>query len=221
MQFKDRFQAGRLLAAKLTAYGGRNDVIVFALPRGGVEVGYEVATTLQAPLDVIVVRKVGLPDCPELGIGALASGGIESVSDQAVDYFRVSPEDLQNVIAQARKELHRQEELFRGNRPFPELRNKVALLVDDGLATGHTMEAAIAAVRGHAPGEIVVAVPVGAADTCRRLTMDVNRLVCLSTPIDFAAVGAFYGNFRQVNDDTVQLLLRKANENLPKPAQPV
>ena len=214
MYFRDRSQAGLLLASKLHAYRARHDVIVFALPRGGVVVGYEVAAALQVPLDVLVVRKVGLPGYSEMAIGALASGGVESISSEAVRRFRVSPEDLRNVIANERKELSRQEQLFRDDKPFPEIYDKVVILADDGLATGQTMKAAITAVRSHAPKEIVVAVPVGAPETCRHLSREVNHVICLFTPEDFAAVGAFYEDFRQVNDDTVIMLLREANENL-------
>jgi len=214
MHFRDRAQAGLLLAAKLHAYRARHDVIVFALPRGGVVVGYEVAAALQAPLDVVVVRKVGLPGFSEMAIGALAFGGVESISSEAVKRFRVSPEALQNIVTSERRELGRQELLFRDDMPFPEVRDNVVILVDDGLATGQTMRAAITAVRSHAPREIVVAVPVGAPETCRQLSGSVDHVICLFMPEDFAAVGAFYEDFRQVDDGTVISLLQKANENV-------
>jgi len=158
MYFTNRSEAGRLLAANLIAYWRRKDVVIIALPRGGVAVGAEVAEALEAPLDVLIVRKVGLPDYPEMAIGAIASGGIELISENAVARF--------------------QESLFRGDRPFPEMTGKVALLVDDGLATGHTMKAAIASIRLHDPREIVVAVPVGVPATCRLLKRSVDQVVC-------------------------------------------
>jgi putative phosphoribosyl transferase len=211
MYFTDRFQAGRLLAANLTAYWRRQDVVIFALPRGGVTVGAEVAAVLEAPLDVLIVRKVGLPGYPEMAIGAIASGGIELISENAVARFQVEAGDLQKVIAREREEVSRQEKLFRGDRPFPEMIEKVAILVDDGLATGHTMKAAIASIRLHEPREIVVAVPVGAPDTCRLLKRSVNQVICLSAPREFAAVGAYYEDFSPVGDDEVRQLLAKAN----------
>jgi putative phosphoribosyl transferase len=211
MYFTDRYEAGRLLAANLVAYWRRKDVVIIALPRGGVAVGAEVAEALEAPLDVLIVRKVGLPDYPEMAIGAIASGGIELISDKAVARFQVEADDLQKVIAQEHEEVIRQERLFRGDRPFPEMAGKVAILVDDGLATGHTMKAAIASIRLHDPREVVVAVPVGASDTCHRLRRSVDQVVCLSAPKDFAAVGAYYDDFSPVCDDEVRLLLAKAN----------
>jgi len=178
MYFTNRSEAGRLLAANLIAYWRRKDVVIIALPRGGVAVGAEVAEALEAPLDVLIVRKVGLPDYPEMAIGAIASGGIELISENAVARFQVEADDLQKVIAQEHEEVIRQESLFRGDRPFPEMTGKVALLVDDGLATGHTMKAAIASIRLHDPREIVVAVPVGVPATCRLLKRSVDQVVC-------------------------------------------
>lgn len=214
MYFTDRFHAGRLLAASLSAYRRRKDIVIFALPRGGVAVGAEVAAVVEAPLDVIIVRKVGLPGYPEMAIGAITSGGVEHISENAVKRFQVESGDLQRVIAQEREEVIRQEKLFRGDRPFPGMTDKVAILVDDGLATGHTMRAAIAAIRLHGPREIVVAVPVGAPSTCRLLKRSVDDVVCLSAPRDFAAVGAYYEDFRPVGDDEVRQLLAGANQAL-------
>ena len=211
MYFTDRFQAGRLLAANLIAYWRRKDTVVIALPRGGVAVGAEVAAALEAPLDVLIVRKVGLPDYPEMAIGAIASGGIELISQTAVERFRVPAEDLKEVIAREHEEVIRQEKLFRGDNPFPEMTGKVAVLVDDGLATGHTMKAAIAAIRLQDPREVIVAVPVGAPGTCRLLKRSVDQVVCLSAPRDFAAVGAYYEDFSPVSDDEVRELLARAN----------
>jgi len=210
MHFKDRFQAGRFLAAELLDYKDRADVLVLALPRGGVPVGSEVAHALRAPLDVLVVRKIGVPGFPELAMGALAAGGVENISGSTVAHFRLSPAHLQKVIDDERKELQRREFRFRGNRPFPEVRGKVVILIDDGLATGHTMDAAITAVRRQGPQEVIIAVPVGARETCRLLTGGVNKVICLCTPAHFDAVGAFYLDFHQVTDDEVEALLRKA-----------
>ena len=162
MHFADRFQAGRFLAAQLLDYKDRADVVVLALPRGGVLVGYEVARALRAPLDILVVRKIGMPGCPELAIGALATGDVENISSQAMEHFQFSRENLQKVIDEERKELRRREHRFRNGLPFPEVRDKAVILVDDGLATGHTMGAAVTAVYRHAPKEVIVAVPVGA-----------------------------------------------------------
>jgi len=218
MYFTDRFQAGRLLAAKLTAYWCRKDTVIFGLPRGGVAVGAEVAAVLELPLDVLIVRKVGLPDYPEMAIGSIAFGGIELISENAGARFQVDADALQNVITQEREEVARQEKLFRGDRPFPEMTDKIAILVDDGLATGHTMKAAIAAMHRHAPREIVVAVPVGSPGTCRFLKRSVDQVICLSAPSDFAAVGAYYKDFSPVGDDEVRELLAKANRTPEKPA---
>ena len=212
MNFVDRLQAGRVLAANLIDYWRRNDVVIFALPRGGVAVGAEVAAVLEDPLDVLIVRKVGLPDYPEMAIGAIASGGIELISRKAVERFHVGAGDLHDVIAREQEEINRQEKLFRGDNPFPEMAGRVAILVDDGLATGHTMRAAIAAIRLHEPREIVVAVPVGAPATCRLLRRSVDRVVCLSAPRGFGAVGAYYQDFRPVGDDEVRQLLVRANK---------
>ncbi|HEY8966345.1 MAG TPA: phosphoribosyltransferase family protein, partial [Candidatus Methylacidiphilales bacterium] len=169
MRFKDRFQAGRFLASKLLEYRNRPDVLVLALPRGGVPVGREVADALHLPLDVLVVRKIGLPGYPELGIGALASGGGEALSREAVRQYLVSSEALEETIREERRELQRRERRYRDDLPFPPVEGRTVILVDDGLATGSTMEAAIASVRRNGALRVVVAAPVGAAETCHRL----------------------------------------------------
>jgi putative phosphoribosyl transferase len=212
MQFKDRFQAGRFLAAELLDFKDRADVVVLALPRGGVPVGFEVARALQVPLDVLVVRKIGFPECPELAMGALASGDVQNISSRAMEQFQFSPEKLQKVIDKEREELRRREDRFRNGRPFPEVRDKVVILVDDGLATGQTMGAAVTSVRRHGPKEVIIAVPVGARETCRLLAGDATKVICLSMPAYFDAVGAFYLDFHQMADDEVEALLRKARE---------
>ncbi|PAW76306.1 MAG: phosphoribosyl transferase [Verrucomicrobia bacterium Tous-C9LFEB] len=207
MHFKDRFQAGQALANKLTAYKDRNDVQVLALPRGGVLVGYEVAKALPAPLDVLVVRKLGLPEYPELAIGALAAGDVDRVSPAAVEQFHVTPEALQCVIDAERNELHRREHCYRGNRPLPDLKSKIVILVDDGIATGLTMQAAILSVQQHNPARVVVAAPVGAADSCAELARMADEVVCASIPRHFDAVGAWYGHFEQTTDAEILELL--------------
>ncbi len=207
MHFKDRFQAGKALANKLTAYKDRNDVQVLALPRGGVLVGYEVAKALPAPLDVLVVRKLGLPEYPELAIGALAAGDVDRVSPAAVEQFHVTPEALERVIDAERKELHRREHCYRGNRPLPDLKSKIVILVDDGIATGLTMQAAILSVQQHNPSRVVVAAPVGAADSCAELARMADEVVCASIPRHFDAVGAWYGHFDQTTDAEILELL--------------
>jgi putative phosphoribosyl transferase len=214
MHFKDRFQAGRFLAAELLDYKDRADVVVLALPSGGVPVGYVVAETLRVPLDVLVVRKIGLPGCRELAMGALATDDIENISSQAVEYFQLSRENLQKIIDVEREELLRREKLFRNGQPFPEVQGKVVILIDDGVATGETMGAAITAVSRHGPQKVIVAVPVGAPDTCWLLTERVNKVVCLYQPVHFHAVGAFYADFHHVTDGEVESLLQKAHEGI-------
>ena len=210
MHFKDRFQAGQALASKLAAYQDRNDVQILALPRGGVLVGYEVARLLHAPLDVLVVRKVGLPEYPELAIGALAAGDVDRVSPAAVEQFHVSPEALQHVIDTERTELYRRELCYRGGRPYPDVKSKIVILVDDGIATGLTMQAAIISVQRHGPSRVVVAAPIGAADSCRELARLADEVVCASIPRNFDAVGAWYADFTQITDVEILTLLEQS-----------
>jgi putative phosphoribosyl transferase len=210
MQFKDRSQAGRFLAQQLLDYQKRADVIVLALPSGGVPVGYEVATRLEVSLDVLVVRKIGLPGCRDLAMGALATDNVESISKRAVEHFQFAPENLQKVIDDEREELRRREARFRHGLPFPEVHDKVVILVDDGLATGQTMNAALIAVGHHAPKEVIIAVPVGAPETCLLLSQ-ANKVICFYQPPHFHAVGAFYDDFHQVTDEEVGTLLQKAH----------
>jgi putative phosphoribosyl transferase len=213
MTFTDRFHAGRLLSASLVSYRDRTDVIVMALPRGGVLVGYEVATRLQVPLDVLVVRKISLPDFPEMAIGAMAPDGINILSERIIKRFRISPEILGRAIAAEEEELRRRTHCYREDRSYPDLHEKTVILVDDGLATGRTMGAAITWTRSREAKEIVVAVPVGAAETCLSLSKEVDRVICLSMPADFQAVGLTYLDFRQVTDAEVIAALRKAEED--------
>jgi predicted phosphoribosyltransferase len=215
--YLDRRDAGRQLAAALSAYAGQPNVVVLGLPRGGVPVADEVASALHAPLDVFIVRKLGAPWHSELALGALAEGGIEIRHRDAMASFGVSDEDLDHVARREREELARRVARYRGHRPPQDLRNRVVILVDDGLATGSTMEAAIAAVRRHEPARLIVAVPVGAVDTCRRLIGLVDDLVCPLAPAQFSAVGEWYADFSQTTDEEVAAILAAAKSSSPLP----
>lgn len=205
--FRDRHEAGRLLAASLAAYANRPDVLVLALPRGGVPVAYEVACALDAPLDVFVVRKLGVPGHEELAMGAVASGGVRVLNDQVVRALRIPDYVIDAVAAREQLELDRRERLYRGGRPPPDVRGKTVILVDDGLATGATMHAAITALRQLQPARIVVAVPTAAPDTCKALQAEVEEVICAITPEPFYAVGVWYEDFSQTTDDEVRDLL--------------
>jgi putative phosphoribosyl transferase len=207
MQYRDRTDAGRQLAAKLTAYAGRADVMVLALPRGGVPVGYEVARALGAPLDVFLVRKLGMPGQEELALGAIASGGVRVVNEDVVRLLDVLPETIDAVAREEQPELARREREYRGERPSPDVAGKTVILVDDGLATGSTMRAAIAALRQKRPAHLVVAVPVGASETCAILQAEADEVVCGRQPEPFYAVGMWYEDFTQTTDDEVRELL--------------
>ena len=206
-RFRDRVEAGRVLAGLLSDYSGREDVVILALPRGGVPVAYELAKALDAPLDVFVVRKVGLPGHEELAMGAIASGGILVLDNRLVQALGISQEELERVINAERRELERREAAYRGGREPLELERKTVILVDDGLATGATMQAAAQAVRRLNPARIVVAVPVAAAETCDAFRGDVDDIVCAATPSPFLAVGLWYEDFSQTSDDEVRQLL--------------
>lgn len=210
--YADRREAGRALAGELGQYRGRSDVVVLALPRGGVPVGYEVARALDAPLDVFVVRKLGAPGHRELAMGAIASGGVRVLNRDVIGWYGISPAAIEAAAREELAELERRERLYRENRERLDLRNKFVLLVDDGLATGSTMKAAVQAIRQHAPGRIIVAVPVGAPQTCSELNELADEVVCARTPEDFAAVGQFYTDFEQTTDAEVRELLREAAE---------
>ncbi|MBE3064544.1 MAG: phosphoribosyltransferase [Spirochaetes bacterium] len=197
MRFRNRIDAGRQLAERLTEYAGRSDVLVLALPRGGVPVAHEVATSLGAPLDVFLVRKLGVPGHPELAMGAIAAGGVEVLSEDLIRDLRIPRALIQQVAVRERLELERRDRLFRGDRQPPNIRDRTIILVDDGLVTGATMEAAIVALRSQAPASIIVAVPVGARETCERLGRLADRVVCLATPEPFSAVGLWYEQFSQ------------------------
>jgi putative phosphoribosyl transferase len=209
-KFHDRVEAGRLLAEHLDAYAGRADVIVLALPRGGLPVAYEIAARLRAPLDIFLVRKLGAPGQPELAMGAIATGGARVLNDEVIHYLSVTTEVIEAVARAEQVELERREQAYRGDRPTPDLHGRIVILVDDGLATGSSMRAAIAAVRTQQPARIVVAVPVAAKETCEELRREVDDLVCLRTPEPFSAVGLWYDDFSQTSDEEVRDLLQRA-----------
>jgi len=205
--FHDRADAGRILAAELAGYAGRSDVIVLALPRGGVPVAYEVARALGAPLDVFLVRKLGLPGHEELAMGAIASGGIRVINEDVIRAYNVSDAEIETVTAVEQQELERRERIYRDNRPLPPLHDHTVILVDDGLATGSTMRVAVLALRQESPARIVVAVPVAAAETCDEFHTLVDDVVCAETPSPFYAVGLWYEDFAQTTDEEVHDLL--------------
>lgn len=209
LPFENRAQAGRILAAQLAEYRGRPEVLVLGLPRGGVPVAFEVAQALGVPLDVFLVRKLGVPGHAELAMGAIASGGVRVVNQAMLRSLRISPQQLDAVIRAEEAELRRQERVYRGDRPPPDVSGRTAILVDDGLATGATMQAAVAALRSAGPKEVVVAVPVAPPETCAELEVEADRVVCALTPEPFYAVGAWYRDFSQTSDDEVRELLRR------------
>jgi predicted phosphoribosyltransferase len=208
--FRDRREAGRRLAAELREYAGQRDLIVLALPRGGVPVASEVARALGAPLDVFVVRKVGVPWHEELAMGAIASGGVRLLNEELIRAYRIDPADVEQVMRSEQEELERRERLYRGGRPFPDLRNKTVILVDDGLATGSTMRVAVEALRKEEPARIVVAVPVASPETCDAFRNVADDIVCAITPEPFYAVGMWYDDFSQTTDEEVHELLASA-----------
>jgi putative phosphoribosyl transferase len=210
--FRNRAEAGQLLAEKLLKYAGCDDVIVLGLPRGGVPVAYEVARRLNAPLDVFIVRKLGVPGFEELAAGAIASGGVRVLNEDVVRALPHADEIIESVTARETAELERREQSYRNGRPPPELRDRIVILVDDGLATGATMRAAVAALRRRGAAKIIVAVPVGAPETCRELEELVDEIVCAIAPEFFQAVGQYYEDFSQTSDEEVRDLLKRAAE---------
>jgi len=208
--FADRAAAGRVLAEKLADYAELDDVIVLALPRGGVPVASEVARALGAPLDVFVVRKLGAPSQEELAMGAIASGDVVVINDEVVKALRVPAEVVEEKIASERAELSRRESVYRGGRPPRDVQGRSVILIDDGLATGSTMRAAVTALRGQSPARIVVAVPIGAPATCAEFQQIADECICALTPEPFRAVGLWYEDFAQTTDDEVRELLDRA-----------
>ena len=218
MRFKNRTDAGRRLAVRLAEYAGRSDVIVLALPRGGVPVAFEVASKLSVPLDVFLVRKLGVPGHPELAMGAIAAGGIEVLSEDLIRDFGIPRTLVQEVAVRERLELDRRDRAYRGGRQPPLVRDRTVILVDDGLATGSSMQAATVALRQQLPASIIIAVPVGARDTCERMSRLADRVVCLETPEPFNAVGLWYEEFGQTSDEEVMRLLAEAGGTAAPPA---
>ncbi|HLJ92970.1 MAG TPA: phosphoribosyltransferase [Gemmataceae bacterium] len=212
MRFRDRADAGRALAQRLMAYAGNPSVLVLALPRGGVPVAYEVATALHAPLDVFIVRKLGVPGQPELAMGAIATGSVRVLNQEVIRILGITEDVLEAVTAEEHRELARREQLYRGANPAPDLRHRIVILVDDGLATGSTMRAAVAAVRQQQPARIIVAVPVAAPSTCEEFEGEVDEIVCAYTPEPFHAVGLWYDTFSQTSDEEIRQLLARAAE---------
>ena len=207
--FADRREAGRELAGKLSAYRGRADVVVLALPRGGVPVAFEIAEALDAPLDIFVVRKLGMPGHPEMAIGAIASGGVRVITEDVIRSHAISDSQIDAVIRQELAELQRREREYRQGRALTDLHRRSVILVDDGLATGSTMRAAVQAVRAHEPARVVVAVPVAARDACEAIADITDETVCARTPEPFAAVGLWYRDFSQTSDEEVLALLQE------------
>src|SRR2546428_3487978 len=214
--FPNRTEAGRLLAEKLVEYAGHDDVIVLGLPRGGVPVAFEVAQRLGAPLDVFIVRKLGVPGFEELAAGAIASGGVRVLNEDVVRAIPHAEEAIEAVTTRETAELERREQEYRDGRPAPELRDRVVILIDDGLATGATMRAAVKALRQNGAAKIVVAVPIGPPDTCREIEQEADETICLSTPPFFQAVGQYYEDFSQTSDADVRELLSQAAQDIPE-----
>jgi putative phosphoribosyl transferase len=213
MRFRDRAHAGRVLARALLAYAGRDDVVVLALPRGGVPVAAELARALGAQLDVFVVRKLGLPGHEELAMGAVAPGGVLVLDDRLVRGLGIPDEVLQETVEKELRELERREAAYRAGRPPLDLEGKTVILVDDGLATGATMRAAALALRKYKPARVVVAVPVASAETCDEFRADVDEIICALTPSPFHAVGLWYDDFSQTSDEEVRELLRDSSDD--------
>jgi predicted phosphoribosyltransferase len=213
--FRDRQDAGIQLAARLLRYAGDPTVVVLGLPRGGVPVAYQVARRLDAPLDVFVVRKLGVPGHRELAMGAIATGGVRVLNPEVVTALRINEPVIAAVATQEQIELERQERVYRGNVPFPGLAGRIVIVVDDGLATGSTMRAAVRALRQMQPARIVVAAPVAAAETCRSLAAEADEVVCVSTPELFHAVSMWYQEFSQTTDEEVRTLLEESAHVVP------
>ena len=210
--FKDRRDAGKKLALELMHHAGRSDVLILALPRGGVPVAYEVALALNVPLDILIVRKLGLPGREELALGAIASGGTRVLNHDIIRMLSIPEEVINFVVRNETQELQRRENSYRGNQPFRSLRDRTVILIDDGLATGASMRAAVAAIRAAQPRRIVVAVPVAAEETCEALRPEVDEIVCAVTPELFYGVSRWYDDFSQTTDGEVRRLLQEANQ---------
>jgi predicted phosphoribosyltransferase len=210
MRFKDRSQAGRLLAGALNHYRDRPDALVLALPRGGVPVGYEIARILHLPLDVFIVRKLGVPGEEELAMGAIASGGVRALNQSVIEQLDIPESVIDAVANRETHEVERRERLYRGDKPAIDVSNRIVILVDDGLATGSTMKAAVAALRRQHPAKIIVAVPTAPPDACDELRPNADEVICAVTPEPFFSVGLWYEHFEQTSDAEVSELLRRA-----------
>lgn len=208
--FANRVEAGKMLARALSGYIGRSDILVLALPRGGVPVAYEVARKLSAPLDLWLVRKLGVPGREELALGALAGKNIRVLNDDIIDLLHIDQSVIDAVIGREQAELGRRNRLYRQDRPPPDIKGKTTIIIDDGLATGATMRAAIVSLRQADAAQIIAAVPVGAVSTCRKIEQEVDELVCLHTPEPFYGVGQWYIDFSQTSDEEVLALLASA-----------
>jgi putative phosphoribosyl transferase len=218
--FHNRFEAGRQLAQRLADYGDRDDVLVLALPRGGVPVAYEVAQALHVPMDLVLVRKLGLPGQEELAMGAIATGGTRVLNQEVLQQVAVPPQTLEQVTQREHQELNRRQRLYRGDQPDPQVQGRIVIVIDDGLATGSTMLAAVQALRQQAPARIVAAVPVAPPETCDMLSEYVDELVCLLQPSSFGGVGRWYDDFDQTSDQEVRDLLQHAAQQQHGPARP-
>ena len=207
-KYLDRAMAGEVLAKELKAYANRDDVIILALPRGGVPVAYQIAKSLHAPLDVFIVRKLGVPGHAELAMGAIATGEASVFNDDIIDQLDISADEIDRVMADEKRELQRREKVYRGNRPFPSLENKIVILVDDGIATGASMRAAIKSLKLFQPAKIIIAVPVAEKILSKQMETMVDEFICPLRPAQFYAVGAWYENFSQTEDDEVHELLK-------------
>ncbi len=210
--FRDRVDAGGKLAKQLSTYANRSDVIVLGIPRGGVPVAFEVANALNAPLDVFLSRKLGVPGQEELAFGAVATGGIRVLDHELIDAVGIPEHEIERITEHVKMELERREDVYRSGRPPLDVEGQTVILVDDGIATGSSMRAAINALRQMKPARIVIAVPVAPVSTCERLREDVDELVCIDTPEPFFAIGQFYEDFSQLTDEEVTLLLHRASQ---------
>jgi putative phosphoribosyl transferase len=216
LPYKNRSEAAYILAEALKSYSGRSDLLVLALPRGGVPVAYEVARALAAPLDLMLVRKLGVPDHEELAMGAIATGGIRFLNADVVQALAITEEDIERVAQEEQRELRRREQLYRGEHPLPTIAARCVILIDDGVATGATMRAAITALRQRHPAAIVVAVPVAPPDTVEVLRAAADDVICPATPEPFISIGRWYEDFTQVSDEEVRDLLNHAWRHLPQ-----
>ncbi len=207
----NRTKAGRLLALKLKAYANRSDVIVLALPRGGVPVAFEIAKALNLPLDICLVRKLGVPEHPELAMGAIAMGGVIVINEDIVQWRKISQQTIVEVIDREKEELDRRDRVYRGNRPLPQVRDRTVILVDDGIATGSTIRAAVTVLKKEQPQKIIIAVPVAPPSTCQQLKAEVDKVICLLKPEHLYSISIWYDNFSQTTDAEVRKLLEMAS----------